>query len=366
MVELNRLHHVLVAAEARIDWAVAVRRVYAADDAKSARVWIACKTREPKAVVGSRLRLAAAVEEMSLTAEAWAAGEISVEHVCRLVDVCNPRTKELFARDEHLLVHHARTLTFDAFEQCVARWLLHADPDGSDHTEMQRRHRRRVSLDQTLSGMFSGHMLFDPISGTIVSDELRRREQVLFEADWAEAKQRLGREPLLHELARTPDQRRADAMVDMAIRSATAPNHGRRPAPLFTVVFGAERFTHLCQLASGRTVSPEALMAWMDDAQLEAIVFESSGVRAIKVSRQRQFTGVVRRILDVRDQQCTAAYCDEPPSRCQGDHITPTPPAGSPHKTTAASPAATTTAPTTTATNKPPTPTSRTDGDDPV
>jgi hypothetical protein len=246
-----------------------------------------------------------------------------MEHVRRLADACNPRTKELFARDEHLLVHDARTLSFEGFEQCVARWLLHADPDGCDHTEMERRHRRRVSLDETLSGMFSGHMFFDPVSGTIVSDELRRREQALFDADWAEAKQRLGREPLLHELARTPDQRRADAMVDMALRSATLPRHARKPAPLFTVVFGAERFTHLCQLASGRTISPQALVAWMDEAQLEAIVFETSGERAIKASRQRQFTGVVRRILDVRDQHCTHPYCDEPPGRCQGDHITP-------------------------------------------
>jgi hypothetical protein len=51
VVELNRLHHALLAAEARIERAVAVRRVYAADDAKSARVWITHKTREPKAAV---------------------------------------------------------------------------------------------------------------------------------------------------------------------------------------------------------------------------------------------------------------------------------------------------------------------------
>jgi hypothetical protein len=214
-------------------------------------------------------------------------------------------------------------LTFKEFEQCVDRWRLHADPDGADADEMERRQRRKVSLDQTLSGMYSGHMLFDPVSGTIVSDELRRREQALFDADWADAKARLRREPLLHDLARTPDQRRADAMVEMATRSASVAKNARKPKPLFTVVLGAERFFHLCQLASGRTVAPEALVEWIDWAKLEAMMFEPSGLRVIKATRERTFKGMLRRILEVRDEQCTSAYCDEPPNRCQGDHIIP-------------------------------------------
>jgi 5-methylcytosine-specific restriction endonuclease McrA len=53
------------------------------------------------------------------------------------------------------------------------------------------------------------------------------------------------------------------------------------------------------------------------------MLFDPDGLRAVKVSRERSFTGVLRRILDVRDQQCTDPYCDEPPHRCQGDHIIP-------------------------------------------
>ena len=72
-------------------------------------------------------------------------------------------------------------------------------------------------------------MTFDPVNGTIVNVTLQAIEQELFEADWAEAKERLGRDPLVTELGRTPAQRRADAMVEMAIRARTAPA-GRPPA----------------------------------------------------------------------------------------------------------------------------------------
>jgi len=62
----------------------------------------------------------------------------------------------------------------------------------------------------------------------IVSSELIRLEAEMFEADWAGAKERLGREPHLDEAGRTAPQRRADALVEMATRSKSNP--GRRPA----------------------------------------------------------------------------------------------------------------------------------------
>ncbi len=44
----------------------------------------------------------------------------------------------------------------------------------------------------------------------------------------------------IDELARTSGQRRADALVEMATRSRTAPAEGIRPAPLFSVFVSYE------------------------------------------------------------------------------------------------------------------------------
>jgi hypothetical protein len=49
---------------------------------------------------------------------------------------------------------------------------------------------------------------FDPISGSIVADELARIEEELFAGDWAEARQRVGPGVCGADLTRTPAQRR--------------------------------------------------------------------------------------------------------------------------------------------------------------
>ena len=191
---------------------------------------------------------------------------------------------------------------------------------GADRSAMDKRDRRRVSLDQTIFGMYSGSMLLDPISGLVVKGELDRLEQALFAADWAEAKERLDREPQLHELRRTPDQRRADALVEMAKRSGAMPKGARKPRPLFSVVLGEARLADLCLLGSNTVVPPSALVRWLDSAEVEAILFDGSG-RAIEVSRRRRFTGALRRIIEVRDQCCYHPTCDEPAGRCEVDHV---------------------------------------------
>ena len=48
---------------------------------------------------------------------------------------------------------------------------------------------------------------------------------------------------------------RADALVEMAIRSRTVPADGRRPEPLFSVFVGFETFAgRICELANGTVV----------------------------------------------------------------------------------------------------------------
>ena len=67
-------------------------------------------------------------------------------------------------------------------------------------------------------------MSFDAVSGVIVHETLDAIERELFQNGSAAAKERLGRDPLIVELDRTPPQRRADAMVEMATRARSAPD----------------------------------------------------------------------------------------------------------------------------------------------
>jgi hypothetical protein len=209
------------------------------------------------------------------------------------------------------------------FIRAISYWEQLADPDGTERAAQAQRERRDAFLVQSIGGMYLGKMTFDPISGAIVAEEHARIERELFEADWAEARGRLGYEPTYADLARTPNQRRADAFVEMAVRSRNAPLDGRRPAPLFSVFVGYETlYGRICELANGTVVSPGSLLPWLEEADIERAVF-TPGRRVEVSATTRFFTGATRRAIELRDRRCTHLYCDEPLGRCECDHIEP-------------------------------------------
>ena len=293
------------------------------DGARSCGAWLAARTNLPKPECRRQVKLGTFASLMTHAGAGWRAGDIGTAQVQRLRSLRNRRTYIQMNRDEEMLVGFARTLSFDEFDRAAAYWEQHADPDGADESDEERRNRRDVYLTQSVGGMFLGRITLDPLSGAAVSGELGRREQELFEKDWAEARDRLGREPMIEDLARTPSQRRADALVEMASRSAAMSAGARRPAPLFSVLVGYETLHgRICQLAQGTPVSPGALLPWLDQAYVERAVFGLNG--RVECSEQaRLFTGATRRAIELRDRTCRHPFCDEPMDRCQVDHVVP-------------------------------------------
>ncbi len=169
--------------------------------------------------------------------------------------------------------------------------------------------------------MWFGKMTFDPVSGAIIDTTLRIIERELFDQDWAQAKEALGRDPLVTDLARTPAQRRADALVEMATRARTAPNDGRRPVPLFSIVCGLETFTGpVLELFNRTVLTPGVAARWLTEADFERIVFANPS-RIIDVSHTtRFFRGALRRAIEIRDRTCYHPTCDEIPDRQHIDH----------------------------------------------
>ena len=320
----------LLREQARIEAVVAKMLIrfdqsegYAPDGAKSTAAWVATRIRCPKSEVRRSLRLGRLMGDLPDAEQAFFDGEIGAAHVIALGRVKNPRTEADLRRMEEFLVDQAKHLTFPEFVRVLAYFQQHADPDGTEEAAELARLRRSVHLDASTDGMWFGSLTLDPISGEIVATELARLEDELFRQDWAEAKQRLGREPRLAELRRSPTQRRADALVEMATRSNTAPENGRRPAPLFTVLVGFETLQgRMCQLARGTVVAPGSLLPHLDEALVERAVFGPR--KRVEIgARTRFFSGATRRGVEVRDRECVHAYCDEPGPDCEVDHIVP-------------------------------------------
>jgi Domain of unknown function (DUF222)/HNH endonuclease len=317
--QLARLDAVVTAAtgafDASGDWAL--------DGARNASAWLATRCGLPKARARRRVRLGRRLGQLPACASSWLAGEITTDHAGALAARLRPATAEALARDEAILVEHAATLRFEAFARALAYWESLADPDGAEADEATRRAGRDVYLEAGFSGMWLGQITLDAVAGAIVSGELERLELRHFDADRAEATERLGREPLASDLSRTPGQRRADALVEMATRSAIAPADGRRPVPLFSVLVGYETLHgRICELAQGMALTPGSLVPWLEEAQIERAVFRPVGRVEIGASA-RLFTGATRRAIELRDRRCTHPYCDRPAYVCEVDHIVP-------------------------------------------
>jgi hypothetical protein len=318
--------------------------------ARGASAWLSARCRLSPTEARRQVRRGRALRHLPATERAFAAGAITGAHVDVVAGLRAPATEEALARDESLLVDQATGLRFSQFARTTGYWLQLADPDGTEEAAEARRARRDVSLAESIGGHWFGTLHLDPVSGSVVGNELDRLEHLLFEDEWAEARERLGREPTTTDLVRTPGQRRADALVAMATRSGTAPEGGRRPRPLFTVLVGYETLHgRICQLEGGTVVPPGSLVPWLAGAEVERAEPTASGALAVGARAtlagptttafdravfgpvvrrecspaERLFTGATRRAIEVRDQRCTHPTCDLPAPRCQVDHIVP-------------------------------------------
>jgi hypothetical protein len=316
-----RLESVISSAGAAYDES----RAWAAAGAKTATAWLTRRCRLSRGVATRLFRRGWHLRQLPVVAEAFSDGEITAAHVDTLVAVNTDWTEEALVADQPILVSKAKRLRFDQFAKAVAYWYQLTDPDGSEEEAEERRERRKVSFNACSSGMYVGSMTLDPISGSIVAGELGRIEEEFFKADWARARAERGANPPVDDLWRTIEQRRADALVEMAARSAMVQADGvrRPPAPLFSVLVDWPTLAgRVCELAEGIVVSPGELVPWLSRADLERAVMDASG-RVEVSATQRLFTGGTRRAIELRDRECVHAYCDVPGARCQADHMLP-------------------------------------------
>ncbi|HEV2362306.1 MAG TPA: DUF222 domain-containing protein, partial [Acidimicrobiales bacterium] len=294
--------------------------VHVADGARGLAPWLSVTCSLPRREAKARVGMARTLTHLPATEAALAAGEIGVAQAKLLCHLRNPRTEEALARDEEMLVTQAKDLRFSEFERVCRYWENHADQDGAEEKELARQASRDVTLVESY-GMFFGRIALDTIRGTIVGNELSRIEDDLYADDRREAKARLGRDPLPGELRRTAAQRRADALVEMARRSAACPLDAPRTAPLFTVLVGLPELSgRVLELANGTVLTPGALLPYLEEAMIERAVFTPKN--RVEISqRTRLFSGATRRAVEVRDRRCQHPYCEESAERCQVDHI---------------------------------------------
>ena len=323
VIRLHQLQAQIEAVTAGATAAFDASGDWANDRAKTAAAWVSARCRVRKEQADRTVRLGRAVRHMPQVEQAWRAGQIHGDHV-RLLNTARTTAPEPFAEQEEALVDAAAQMRWHRFHRHIGYWRQRHDEDQAERDFAKLHDERRVHLSPGLWDQWVLDGLLDPIGGSIVATTLRHIEQELFQADRKDAKARLEREPLLTELARTPAQRRHDALVEMARRAGTVPMGGRRPDPLFTVLVDHPTFERVCQLANGTVVTPGSLVPWLQDGWVQRVVFDGQS-RVIDVGAQRRiFDGATRDAVEIRDQyECTDDLCDETGTHLQVDHIQP-------------------------------------------
>jgi hypothetical protein len=311
VTKVQRLRHRMAAVAGTAISAWDQRMVWADNGAGSAAARLANDTSASPSSTGVEVKRARRLRTMPHVAAALAAGDLSPDHVDLLAKANQPWRNASFADHEEFLVEQCKTLRFRDARKMIDYWCNRADADAAEDQAERQRNAAHLNVSSTLDGTVVVNGVLDPIGGTIVSNEINRIERELYLAD-----KRNG-------VVRTASQRRAAALVEMATRSATAPADGQRPRPLFTALVGDDAMSQLCELSNGTVVTPGSVFQYAGDADLEVVLFDGPST-VISVSRQRTFTGALRRAIQVRDRHCQhISGCDVPADECDIDHIDP-------------------------------------------
>jgi Domain of unknown function (DUF222)/HNH endonuclease len=297
------------AAMARAVAAADARGVWAYDGATSGAAWLAYRCELSRSSAATMVRTARRLRSMPGTEAALTGGEVGFAKAVLLASAAHrsDKTIEMFARDEAMLVDHARRLTVDQTAVMLRHWLLAADPD--------RERRERGEGDRLhVSSTFDGTTVLD---GVYTSED----GAVIKAAVDAEYERLRRAERPSGGPTRTAAQRRAAALAEV-IRRAVGADPGR---PTITVTIGLDDLTattgsgHLDD--TGEPVHPETARRLACDARIIPIVLGGRS-EPLDVGRAaRAVTPTQRRALTLRDRGCVFPGCDRPPGWCDGHHI---------------------------------------------
>lgn len=329
MRELHELESMLAAQRARRAAIVDDRKLWRSDGSKAFWAWLTRSADMSPAAAKALVRLSRGLRAAPLSRAAFETGRIDRDRaveLARRADSPRKQVADAFPEAEAQLLDAATTVSFEGLGRVLRYWESLVDQDG-DETQAEDDHQsRHLHASEILRGMIRIDATMDPIGGAIFTTELTRLEQELFDIDWATARAEHGDDTRAEHLPRTPAQRRADALAEMARRSAThTPRLDRdgQPKPLFSVHIGADTVTRLCELASGTVIAPGLLVPYLGEADIERIIYGPHS-RVIDLSKRAPFfRGGQRRAIELRHRWCAHPGCTTPAEDCEIDHIHP-------------------------------------------
>jgi hypothetical protein len=285
--------------------------------------WLSAQTGLPAKAARAAFRRARRLALLPGLQAAVIAGVVSMWHAGVLVDEASSPARVRALRDglDGLLssaAEHPRV-----FLTAVRRWAEEHFTAEVEANAVAVEDARTVSVGRDDSGAVTGRFSLHPVWGTAFATKLAQIERQMFEADWARAHTVHGTSTRFEHLGRSAEQRRADAMVEMALRAEAAEPGGTARRPLVSILSGFDGLRdRISEIEDGTYLTTDQTLRALRVADFEWAVQAPDG--RVEISeRSRLFRGATRRAVEVRDRWCTQAGCDLPPERCDIDHTVP-------------------------------------------
>lgn len=323
--EVEARQRSLDAERAELLWAWDRRRAWADDGSLSAAARLARETGVTGAEARSRIRTVQVLGSMPHTAAALA--ELGWAKARLLAGAVNERTIDSFVEHEALLVKHALEMTADQLALLLRSWKQLVDPEGANAVADAQHDGSYLHLSQSIDGVGFLNGRLDPESFAIVKGVLDQLAEVLYRAERNDAMVARvgGDEP---DPPRSPPERRADALVEMARRAAATTAAARDGAtvtparPLVLVHIDVDDAgTVLARLADGTPISTADATRLACDAAVARVLSKNGSVPLDLGRTTRDPSDAQRRALSALWSTCAFPGCDRPFAWCQLHHV---------------------------------------------
>jgi hypothetical protein len=273
--------------------------------------WLSDRFNLTRGSAKEQIKTAEALEALPRAREALQAGEVSPSAV-RVPTAAWESHPEAFEANGSSLLDEAKEKPIGDLRRVVEDWRHRQDQnDGLEQTR-KARERRRLDICPTASGMVRVDGELDPEGGEHVMTAL----QAMVDADVKSGPTDL----------RTPRQRRADALVELARRYLDSPERpqvgGERPHVTVTVdVDTLRELKRTAKLDHSGLLHPEAARRLACDASVTRVVLGPAS-EPLDVGRKTPVVpAALRRALVIRDRGCRFSGCRRPPAWCEAHHI---------------------------------------------
>src|ERR1700693_1140104 len=195
---------------------------YAATPALAAKAWLRWKCNFSPAAAADRVAVARQLDDLPLTTEAFADGHISYPHAAMIARTAEKLGDKMESNAETILVTAAKDLDLGQLRVVTLKLQHLMDPDSVREEANESHERRFLSLSQTLDGVFYLNGRLDSEGGATLQTALNALSG-----------------PPTPDDKRTPKQRRADALVELAhqkLDSGTLPEVGGQKPHLAVTV----------------------------------------------------------------------------------------------------------------------------------